>query len=161
AFLTGDARYLDYVHPAEEAAEYEEEVAHPPEDGDEATSSAATTGPADDTADLTPRRAELDAERENVPRVVRKHEGRYPARNRDSQPPVDSSGGVEERPVSGNRTRREPTDEDFLPELPDDLFDWPETRREFGTRKRRQDGSTDGQGDNYDFPPGQEGPPRF
>jgi pimeloyl-ACP methyl ester carboxylesterase len=158
AFLTGDARYLDYVHPApaEEAAEYEEEEAHFQDNGDEAASS--TTGSTDDTADLTPNRAELDAERENVPRVVRKHEGRYPARNQNSQPPEASSDGVEERQASGHRTRRESTDEDFLPELPDDLFDWPETRREFGSR---QDGSSDGQGDNYDLPPGQEGPPRF
>jgi pimeloyl-ACP methyl ester carboxylesterase len=163
AFLTGDARYLDYVHPApaEEVAEFEEEEAHYQDDGDEVPASTATTGSSDDTVDLTPRRAELDAERENVVRVVRKHEGRYPARNRSSQPPETSSDGAGERPASGHRTRREPPDEDFLPELPDDLFDWPETRREFGTSERRRDGSSDGQGDKYDFPPGPEGPPRF
>ncbi|HEX6710373.1 MAG TPA: alpha/beta hydrolase [Rubrobacter sp.] len=163
AFLTGDARYLDYVHPApaEEAAEYEEEEVHYPEDGDEVDSSTATTGPSDDTVDLTPSRSEIDAGRENVPRVVRKLEGRYPARNRNFRPPEASSDGVEGRPASGHRTRREPTDEDFLPELPDDLFDWPETRREFGSRERRKDGSSEGQDDNYDFPPGPEGPPRL
>jgi pimeloyl-ACP methyl ester carboxylesterase len=167
AFLTGDARYLDYVHPAsetnEEAADYEEEEAETnyPEEGDEADSSTAATGFSDDTVDLTPRRTELDAERDNVPRVVRKHEGRYPARNRNSQPTEVSSDGVEDRPASGDRARREPTDEDFLSELPEDLFDWPETRREFGSPERRQDGSSDGQGDNDDYPSDPEGPHRF
>ena len=169
AFLTGDARYLDYGQPAsetdEEAAEYEEEEAHYPEEGDEADSSTAATGFSDDTVDLTPRHtepdAERDVERDNVPRVVRKHEGRYPARNRNSQPQEAHPDGVEEHPASGERTRREPTDEDFLPDLPEDLFDWPETRREFGSRERRQDGSSDGQDDNYDYPSEPEGPPRF
>jgi pimeloyl-ACP methyl ester carboxylesterase len=165
AFLTGDARYLDYVHPTpetgEEVAGYEEEEAETDylEEGDEAYPS--TPGSSDDTVDLTPRRPELDAERDNVPNVVRKHEGRYPARNRDSRPPEASSDGVEEHPASGDRGRREPSDEDFLPELPDDLFDWPEKQREFGTRERRQDGFSDGQDDNYDYPSGPEGPPRF
>lgn len=148
AFLTGDARYLDYVQPAsetsEETAGYEEEEA----DLEEGEPSTATTEFSDDTADLTPSRTEPDAERDNVPRVVRKHEGRYPARNRNSQPPEAHSDGVEEHPASGERTRREPTDEDFLPELPDDLFDWPETQREFGSSERRR--GSDGQGDNYD-----------
>ena len=79
----------------------------------------------------------------------------------NAQEPEAQSDGVEEHQTSGGRARREPTDEDFLPELPEDLFEWPETRREFGSRERRQDGSSDGQGDKYDFPPGSEGPPRF
>jgi hypothetical protein len=96
-----------------------------------------------------------------MPRVVRKHEGRYPARNRNSRPPEAHSDGVEEHPASGGRARRERSDENFLPDLPDDLFDWPETQREFGSREPRQDSSSGGQGDNYDYPPGQEGPPRL
>jgi pimeloyl-ACP methyl ester carboxylesterase len=168
AFLTGDARYLDYVQPVsetdEEAADYEEDEAEThfqEEDEEEAHPPTATTGASDDTVDLTPGHTELDDERDSVPRVVRKREGRYPARNRNSQPPEAHSGGVEEHHTSGGRTRRELTDEDFLPELPDDLFDWPETQREFGSRERRQDGSSDGQGDNLDYPSGPEGPPRF
>jgi pimeloyl-ACP methyl ester carboxylesterase len=133
AFLTGDARYLDYVHPVAETNE-EVETYHA-EGGDEEDS--ATTGPADDTEDLSPRSTRLEHERDNVPRVVRKHGGRYPARIRPQQP-----YRVEEQPTPGDRARRESSDEDFLPELPDDLFDWPETRREFGSRERRQDDDT-------------------
>jgi hypothetical protein len=128
AFLTGDARYLDYIHP----------VAKSNEGGDE---KYTTTGPSDDTVDLSPRPTELEPERDNVPRVVRKHGGRYPARIRPQQPHPDP---VDEKPTSGDRARREPPDENFLPELPEDLFDWPETRREFGSRERRQDGLSDG-----------------
>src|ERR671921_1286007 len=69
AFLTGDARYLDYVHPVTETNE-EVETYHA-EGGDEEDS--ATTGPADDTVDLGPRSKDLEPERDNVPRVVRKH----------------------------------------------------------------------------------------
>jgi pimeloyl-ACP methyl ester carboxylesterase len=138
AFLTGDARYLDYVHPVEESKE--EVETHHVEGVDE--EEYATTGPSDDTVDLSPRPTELESERDNVPRVVRKHGGRYPARIRPQQHPV------EEQPTSGDRARREPSDQDFLPELPDDLFDWPETRREFGSRERRQDGLSDGQDDD-------------
>ena len=139
AFLTGDARYLDYVHPVAETIE--EEETHQVEGGEE--EDYATTGPSDDTVDLGPRPRELEPERDNVPRVVRKHGGRYPARIRPQQPYP-----IEEQPTSGDRARREPSDEDFLPELPDDLFDWPETRREFGSRERRQDGASDGQDDD-------------
>jgi pimeloyl-ACP methyl ester carboxylesterase len=146
AFLTGDARYLDYVHPVAQTKE-EVETDHA-EGGEE---DYATTGPSDDTVDLSPRPTE--PKRDNVPRVVRKHGGRYPARIRPQQPYP-----VEEQPTSGDRARREPSDEDFLPELPDDLFDWPETRREFESRQRRQDGPSDGQDDDY--PSGQESPPR-
>jgi pimeloyl-ACP methyl ester carboxylesterase len=133
AFLTGDARYLDYIHPVAETNEGGEEEEY------------TTTGPSDDTVDLSPRPTELEPERDNVPRVVRKHGGRYPPRIRPQQPHPDP---VDEQPTSGDRARREPSDEGFLPELPEDLFDWPETRREFGSRERRQDGLSDGQDDD-------------
>src|SRR5215217_7697538 len=138
AFLTGDARYLDYVHPVAETIE--EDETHHVEGGEE--EDYATTGPSDDTVDLGPRPKDLEPERDNVPRVVRKHGGRYPARIRPQQPYP-----VEEQPTSGDRARREPSDKGFLPDLPDDLFDWPETRREFGSPERRQDGRQDGQDD--------------
>ena len=143
AFLTGDARYLDYVHPAPETSE-EAENHYVDEDG-EAQPSTETPGPSDDTVDLSPRPAVFEAERDNVPRVVRKHGGRYPAR---IPPPQAYSESVEEPPTSGGRTRREPSDEDFLPDLPEDLFDWPETRREFGPRERRQDDLHDDKDDD-------------
>jgi pimeloyl-ACP methyl ester carboxylesterase len=151
AFLTGDARYLDYVHPVQETEE-KVETDHI-ESGEE--EEYAITGPSDDTVDLSPRPTEPEPERNNVPRVVRKHGGKYPARIRPQRPPEP----VEEQPASADRARREPLDEDFLPELPEDLFDWPETRREFESRERRQDDPSDGQDDDY--PSGQESPPRF
>ena len=153
AFLTGDARYLDFVHPVAETKEGVE-----PERVEGGEEGYAAPGPSDDTVDLSPRPTELEPERDNVPRVVRKHGGRYPARDRPHQPPEAHPDAVEEQPASGGRARREPLDEDFLPDLPDDLFDWPATRRDFGSRERRQDGPSDGQDDDY--PPGQENPPR-
>src|SRR5215207_1214633 len=51
AFLTGDARYLDFVQPTPETEEAAE--THPVEEGQEA--STYTAGPSDDTADLGPR----------------------------------------------------------------------------------------------------------
>jgi pimeloyl-ACP methyl ester carboxylesterase len=133
AFLTGDARYLGYVHPVAETKG--EDESHQVEDDE--VEDYATTGPSDDTVDLSPRPTNLEPERDNVPRVVRKHGGRYPARTRPQQPDP-----VEEQPTSADRARREPSNQDFLPELPDDLFDWPETRRDFGSRERRQDDDT-------------------
>jgi pimeloyl-ACP methyl ester carboxylesterase len=132
AFLTGDARYLDFVHPVPETKEGVE-------GGEE---DYAVPGPSDNTVDLSPSPTELEPERDNVPRVVRKHGGRYPARNRPHQPPEAYPDAVEEQPASGGRASREPLDEDFLPELPDDLFDWPEPRRDFGSRERRQEDDT-------------------
>ena len=152
AFLTGDARYLDYVHPVQET---EEKVETDHIESGEEEEEYAITGPSDDTVDLSPRPTEPEPERNNVPRVVRKHGGKYPARIRPQRPPEP----VEEQPASADRARREPLDEDFLPELPEDLFDWPETRREFESRERRQDDPSDGQDDDY--PSGQESPPRF
>jgi pimeloyl-ACP methyl ester carboxylesterase len=153
AFLTGDARYLDQISPAPSPgegaeADYAEEV-------DEARPSTEPSGPADDTVDLSPRPA--TSERDNAPRVVRKRGGRYPAR---TPPPNSHADAVEEPPESAGRTSRETSDQDFLPELPDDLFDWPETRREFGSRVRPEDDASDGQNDASDYPPEQEEPPR-
>src|SRR5215217_597767 len=93
AFLTGDARYLDYVHPVAETIE--EDETHHVEGGEE--EDYATTGPSDDTVDLGPRPKDLEPERDNVPSVVRKHGGRYPARIRQQPYPV------EEQPTSGDR----------------------------------------------------------
>jgi pimeloyl-ACP methyl ester carboxylesterase len=144
AFLTGDARYLDYIRPAPEADE--EAETHYAEEGEEASVYIADSS--DDTVDLSPQPTELEAERDNLPRVVRKRGGRYPARIRPSQPPEEYPDAAEEPPTLGGRFRREPAaSEDFLPELPDDLFDWPETRREFGSRGPPQD---DPSGDQED-----------
>jgi pimeloyl-ACP methyl ester carboxylesterase len=150
AFLTGDARYLDQISstpvPGEEAEARDTEAL------DEPLPPPETSGPADDTVDLSPRPA--TSEHDNAPRVVRKHGGRYPAR---IPPPNSHADAVEEPPASAGRGT---SDHDFLPELPDDLFDWPETRREFGSRARPEDHPPDGQDDTSDYPPEQEEPPR-
>jgi len=135
AFLTGDARYLDYARPAPEPAE-----APAVEEGAEVhylngDAPPETTASSDDTVDLAPGPAEPDAD-DSVPNVVRKQDGRYPARYRPQG--AEESSQPAEQP-SGARTRREPADDHFLPELPDDLFDWPETRREFRTGERHGD----------------------
>ncbi|MDQ3862011.1 MAG: alpha/beta hydrolase [Actinomycetota bacterium] len=140
AFLTGDARYLDHVFLAPETKEVE---THYVGEGEEEGSSTQKAGPSDDTTDLVSPGTELESV--NVPRVVRKHGGRYPARIRT---PQEYSDAVEEQPTSEGRARREHSGEDFLPELPDDLFDWPETRREFGPRERPEDGLSDGEDDD-------------
>jgi len=154
AFLTGDARYLDFVQPVPETDEVAE--THPGEEGEEAPT--YTAGPSDDTVDLSPRPTEFDAERDDLPRVVRKHGGRYPARIRPTQPEDEHQDTLEESPALGDQAQREPSaSEDFLPELPDELFDWPETRPEFGSRRPRRDELSDEQDD----PPSPEEPPRF
>ena len=150
AFLTGDARYLDQISPTPVPGE--EAEARDTEALDEPLPPPETSGPADDTVDLSPRPA--TSERDNAPRVVRKHGGRYPAR---IPPPNSHADAVEEPPASAGRGT---SDHDFLPELPDDLFDWPETRREFGSRARPEDHPPDGQDDTSDYPPEQEEPPR-
>ena len=153
AFLTGDARYLDYVRPPaearEEAAVQGNEVSETPaveQRGETTTEPPATP---DDTVDLTPRPTELYPGGGSVPNVVRKQGGRYPARHRGTDPEETYPSAEEPR------VRRVPADEQFLPELPEDLFDWPETRREFGAGERRP---TDSEGDNNDYPPGRESP---
>src|SRR5829696_7906719 len=145
AFLTGDARYLDYVHPvAETKVEAESDYV---DEGGETYPSTDITGPSDDTVDLSARPTVFDAERDNLPRVVRKHGGKYPAR---IPPPQAYSDTAQEPPAPGSKDRRESSGEDFLSELPPDLFDWPEAQREFGSRARPEDTLSDGQDDdNY------------
>ena len=129
AFLTGDPRYLDLIPPAARKPQEPEEQTTETRDLSQADETPAA--PSDDTADLPPP-TDLDTDRDSLPKVVRKQNGRYPARDRRPQDPHSA-----EQPRA-TRARREPIDEDFLPELPPDLFDWPETRREFGPRKRRR-----------------------
>jgi pimeloyl-ACP methyl ester carboxylesterase len=130
AFLTGDPRYLDYVPPTTSSTAATTEQQPPETDG--LTQAEETSAPTDNTVDLPPTAASLD--RDSVPRVVRKQDGRYPARNR---PPRREEPLPAEEPKI-TRPSREPADEHFLPELPEDLFDWPETRREFGPGERRR-----------------------
>ena len=153
AFLTGDARYLDQVESSHTTAE-ENEEAQPSDDPatDLPPHAEGTTVPpdeapsTDDTADLTreyPVSDEVPADEVPAdegpadgapadkarPKVHRKREGTYEADGREPPPPGSPSDHFE------NRRRRAASSEDLIPELPEDLFNWPEPRRE--TRPKR------------------------
>jgi pimeloyl-ACP methyl ester carboxylesterase len=141
AFLTGDPRYLDYVETPSEAEESEEaETDLYARDG-EASQNLDLAAPPEETSDLTPPGSDdSEPERhEEKPNVFRKREGSYSDRAREDEPeqPDASLGdGIEgdERPRS--RPRRTPPGEDVIPQLPEDLFDWPEARDESRSRER-------------------------
>lgn len=163
AFLTGDARYLEYaetVPKTGEVEEYQDDEARLPEE--ERAPQAEIAGSPEDTTDLTQQdqvqhETEPDVEverrerREDVPNVVRKQGGRYPARDGEAKPRIpDASSGdtAEDTAEDGAEERRRPPraggrsapDEDFIPELPEDLFDWPEARDDFRSRERSSEG---------------------
>jgi pimeloyl-ACP methyl ester carboxylesterase len=166
AFLTGDARYLDYAEaasgPDEEDVEYVEETdVGPPEEGEELPPPGDLAGQPRDTTDLAARRANPDdAESEGhraTPNVIRRQGDRYPARNREAEPgpPVPSSGDGAESERS--RPGRTPSDEDIIPELPEDLFDWPDAQSEPRPREWPRTGPSGERGDGSDEP---DNPPR-
>jgi pimeloyl-ACP methyl ester carboxylesterase len=127
AFLTGDPRYLDYIPPTPTTAptmEHQQPEESPDGAVEPEVTSAEAPPPTDDTQDLPPSASDHD--RDNAPKVVRKQNGIYPARTR---PPRPEDPYPDESPRT-TPPRRERTDDHFLPELPDDLFDWPEPRRE-------------------------------
>jgi pimeloyl-ACP methyl ester carboxylesterase len=150
AFLTGDARYLGYVGPPsetdEEEAEYEEDVGEGSAEEDEAPALPAdSAGSSEDTAERY----------EEPPNVVRKQGDRYPARTRRAEPeppgPPSGDGAEDDRLLRS----RAPAEEDLIPDLPEDLFDWPDARNELRPRERPRTGSPEERGD--DDP---ENPPR-
>ena len=125
AFLTGDPRYLDYVPPTATASTKEQsQPEDAPDHAEPEQTPVEAPAPTDDTNNVPPPVTDLD--REVAPKVVRKQNGIYPARTRPLSPEAPYT---REAPGAARR-RREPTDDNFLPELPDDLFDWPEPRRE-------------------------------
>ncbi len=141
AFLTGDARYLDYAATAsktnEEDAEGAEDTRVSSAEGDEAAAlERDSAGLAENTADQAERREEL-------PNIVRKQGDRYPARKREARPePPDppAGDGAEDDQWLRSRARRTPATENIIPEVPEDLFDWPGARRGFhpGERPRTE-----------------------
>ena len=147
AFLTGDSRYLDYVEAPSEAEEDVEETEEAEADffvRDGETSQKP--GPAalpEETTGVPPGLPSSDdsepERHEERPNVFRKRGGSYSDRAREDGPerPDASLGdGIEgdERPRS--RPRRTPPGEDVIPQLPEDLFDWPEARDESRSRER-------------------------
>lgn len=209
AFLTGDARYLDYAEEApvaddealehDERDEYEEPDGEPDgEPGDEPAweeVELGTQAPARETferdnefepdyedrtihsepvaepvVDEEPVRGD-DGRASDTPTVHRKRGGSYraasePGAGRDTGRDVsaDSSGnGIEEnrRPRRGSRQdyrdiferetgTGESTEKGEIPEVPEDLFSWPTSRREPRPRDRSRDS---------DGPENQEPPP--
>jgi hypothetical protein len=120
AFLTGDPRYLDYVPPAPATAATREQpqAEDSPDQTEPDQTPSEAPAPTEDTKDFPPDATDLD--RQSAPKVVRKQNGIYPARSRPTHPEAPGT----------TRPRREPADDHFLPELPEDLFNWPEPRRE-------------------------------
>ena len=147
AFLTGDARYLD--QPASPPAAPDDEEPFPedgrapafPDNGEDSQAHdpyGDAYADTDATADLTVEYPIDDAapEPNGPPKIRRKREGTYPAEARDGQSPdaeaQDGAFRERERPATSA--------DDPIPELPADLFDWPEPRR--GPR-RSPEGSED------------------
>ena len=153
AFLTGDARYLDQSTPPvtdeEDLAEDDREELPFSEEDEELRPADPQAGP-DDTSDLTVEYPIEDVapEPNGPPRIHRKRDGTYAAEAHDGQAPDQAED--EERPRG--RTRRATSGEGPIPELPADLFDWPEPRREH-RRSRRPEVPED------DPPESQNGPP--
>jgi pimeloyl-ACP methyl ester carboxylesterase len=131
AFLTGDVRYLDQIKaatPHEEAAE-DPEAAAPLAEGEALQDEDAVI-----------------AEREEPPNIIRKRGGRYPARSHEPESPALSFDNGAEREWPRGGLRREPR-EDVIPQLPDDLFNWPEVPAPYRPRATppgdREDGPDD------------------
>ena len=142
AFLTGDQRYLDASDEwSEERARKEDEdvVAEAPEE---------PPLPARDEPDAPePDIPEPDvASPDDRPNVIRKQDGRYPPRDpepeeagdRDDVSPEDPSAERHPDPTADNgaeeQTRRRPRrtggEAGPLPDIPDNLFEWPDSLKE-------------------------------
>jgi hypothetical protein len=140
AFLTGDTRYLDYVEAPSEAVEDDVEETESSLFARDGEASQPATPPNEPT-DLPPQSPSSDdsepERHEEKPNIFRKREGSYSDMGNEPERPGASLGdGIEgdERPRP--RPRRTPPGEDMIPQLPDDLFDWPEARDEPRSRER-------------------------
>jgi pimeloyl-ACP methyl ester carboxylesterase len=157
AFFTGDARYLDYVEaaPRAEEEEYAEETA-PEEDLSVPSAESAAS-----SEDVAPRRPDAAGMNEEPPNIVRKQGGIYPARKREAEPeaPGPPSGdGAEDDQRPRSRARPAPSEgRDVIPQLPDDLFDWPDAPKEFRSREWPRTRSPEERTNGPDEP---ENPPR-
>src|SRR5829696_4482938 len=162
AFLTGDARYLDYAeaHPEAEAevgyAEDSEADALA-RDG-EATQPPDLTAPPEETSGLSSQPTDPDdfepEPREERPNVIRKWGGSYSSGDGEAAPErsdATSGDGTEDKQTPRSRPRRTSPDEDVIPQLPEDLFDWPEPRGEF-RRERPRATFPEERGDDTDEP---------
>jgi pimeloyl-ACP methyl ester carboxylesterase len=166
AFLTGDTRYLDTIsRPQHEiTGEDEDAIREAP---------SAEPSPFAHADPATPEETE-EPEIPEPPNVVRKRHGRYPPRDRDSEghdsegrdgedqgtgdaedrrdaPSRSSEGnGAEDR----SRDRRERGDGNGpLPDLPGDLFEWPELKGPRPWDRSRETGRQDPEQRDEDVDP--------
>jgi pimeloyl-ACP methyl ester carboxylesterase len=173
AFLTGDARYLDYAEKPRES-EDELEYAEEAEETDsfdepdvlarDGEAPPTPAGPPEETADPFPRDAGPDGfdaepaeERptpEERPNVFRRRGGGYSEGNGEDpeQPEASLGDGIEDEEHPRNRPERTPQEGDVIPQLPDDLFDWPEPPGDYRTRERPRAGYPEERGDDSDEP---------
>jgi pimeloyl-ACP methyl ester carboxylesterase len=173
AFLTGDSRYLDAM------AEPSEEIAGEGEDTTvEETFEEPPLAPRSEPDHPETENPELGTpqpdtpEPDDPPKVVRKQDERYPPRHRDdedakdrhdaaSDPTADS--GPEGRPRSRqDRTRNGGETSGPVPEVPEDLFEWPELKEPRPWDRSRETGwqAPEEHGEETDLEGPEEKPPR-
>jgi pimeloyl-ACP methyl ester carboxylesterase len=149
-FLTGDQRYLDTITEWPEeidgegggdvtAAEMPEESSFP------ARAEPGTSEPGTSEPGASESEPPEDAPSGDRPNVIRKQDGRYPPRDRSYEEAEDrydashdpsneqhsdpnTGNGAERRPRS--RPRRAGDEAGPLPEIPRDLFEWPDSLKE-------------------------------
>jgi pimeloyl-ACP methyl ester carboxylesterase len=162
AFLTGDARYLEYTEAPPEGEEevgyVEDAGADPLAPDGEATQPPDLTAPPEETSDLSSQPADPDdfepEPREERPNVIRKWGGSYSPGDGEADPErsdATSGDGSEGEQPPRSRPRRTSPEEDVIPQLPEDLFDWPERRGEF-RRERPRATFPEESGDDTDEP---------
>jgi pimeloyl-ACP methyl ester carboxylesterase len=163
AFLTGDSRYLDAIAEApeetvvgededitvEERFEERPPVSHSKPDVPE-TETPETETPEPGTPEPGTPEPKGSAARGEPPRVVRKQDGRYPPRNRDREDAEDQSDASSETTAgngsearSGSPRDRAANGDDVrgpLPEVPEDLFEWPELKEPRSWDRSRETG---------------------
>jgi pimeloyl-ACP methyl ester carboxylesterase len=146
AFLTGDARYLEYVETPPETEE-ENGAESFAQDGEAPRGQAPVGSPEESADSVLPDQGpdDLDVEpredrpNEDRPNVFRKRGGSYSKEDggEDAEQPESSLGDGRR---GDERPRRSPQDSDVIPQLPEDLFDWPEPRDEYRPRERPKAG---------------------
>jgi pimeloyl-ACP methyl ester carboxylesterase len=177
AFLTGDSRYLDAIAEApEEIVVGEDEDITVEETFQEQPpiSHSKPDVPETGTEETGTPESESATARGEPPRVVRKQDGRYPPRSRNREDAEDQSdassesiagdGGSEGR--SGSPRDRAANRDDVrrgpLPEVPEDLFEWPELKEPQSWDRSRETGWSVGEERDEDTDPKdpEEEPPR-
>jgi pimeloyl-ACP methyl ester carboxylesterase len=167
AFLTGDQRYLDA------SDEWLEERAGKADEGLIVEAPEEPPFPARDEPDAPEPEAVSPDDR---PNVIRKQDGRYPPRNPEPEdagdqydvspdPDAERHSGPTADSGAEGQTRRRPRrtggEAGPLPEVPDNLFEWPDSLKEArpwdrSREMKRPDGEERGESSNPDEDVGRE-----